>query len=253
MTAIHKDAELAPRDIVARAIHRQIVSGQPVFLDCREAIGADFANHFPTVFAACQAAGIDPAIQPIPVAPAAHYHMGGSASDEHGRSSLPGLWVAGECAATGLHGANRLASNSLLEGLVFGARVAEDVRDQLAQGPSRGAPPAPQRFASPAPPHVLRSAMSRDVALERNAEGLRAALAVIARLQTTSSEPALLNMTAAAKLVTTAALARHESRGGHWRSDYPRTRKAGARTFMTLADADRIAASVEALPHRANK
>jgi L-aspartate oxidase len=253
MTAIHKDAELAPRDIVARAIHRQIVSGQPVFLDCREAIGADFANHFPTVFAACQAAGIDPAIQPIPVAPAAHYHMGGIASDEHGRSSLPGLWVAGECAATGLHGANRLASNSLLEGLVFGARVAEDVRDQLAQGPSRGAPPAPQRFASPAPPHVLRSAMSRDVALERNAEGLRAALAVIARLQTTSSEPALLNMTAAAKLVTTAALARHESRGGHWRSDYPRTRKAGARTFMTLADADRIAASVEALPHRANK
>jgi len=253
MTAIHKDAELAPRDIVARAIHRQIVSGQPVFLDCREAIGADFANHFPTVFAACQAGGIDPAIQPIPVAPAAHYHMGGIASDEHGRSSLPGLWVAGECAATGLHGANRLASNSLLEGLVFGARVAEDVRDQLAQGPSRGAPPAPQRFASPAPPHVLRSAMSRDVALERNAEGLRAALAVIARLQTTSSEPALLNMTAAAKLVTTAALARHESRGGHWRSDYPRTRKAGARTFMTLADADRIAASVEALPHRANK
>jgi len=253
MTEIHRDAELAPRDIVARAIHRQIVSGQQVFLDCREAIGADFANHFPTVFAACQAAGIDPAIQPIPVAPAAHYHMGGIASDEHGRSSLPGLWVVGECAATGLHGANRLASNSLLEGLVFGARVADDVRGQLAQSALRGAPPAPQRFASPAPPHVLRSAMSRDVALERNAEGLRAALEVIARLQTTSSEPALLNMTAAAKLVTAAALARHESRGGHWRSDYPRTRKTGARTFMTLADADRIAADVEARPHRANK
>jgi L-aspartate oxidase len=253
MTAIHRHAELAPRDIVARAIHRQIVSGQPVFLDCREAIGASFASHFPTVFAACQAAGIDPATQLIPVAPAAHYHMGGIASDEHGRSSLPGLWVVGECAATGLHGANRLASNSLLEGLVFGERVANDVRGQLAQGALRGAPPAPPRFASPAPPHVLRSAMSRDVALERNAEGLRSALDVIARLQTTSSEPALLNMTAAAKLVTAAALARHESRGGHWRSDYPRDEKTGTRTFMTLADADRIAANVEALPNRANK
>ena len=253
MTAIHKDAELAPRDIVARSIHRQIVSGQPVFLDCREAIGASFASHFPTVFAACQAAGIDPATQMIPVAPAAHYHMGGIASDEHGRSSLPGLWVVGECAATGLHGANRLASNSLLEGLVFGERVANDVRGQLAQGPSRGAPPAPPRFASPAPPHVLRSAMSRDVALERNADGLRSALDVIARLQTTSSEPALLNMAAAAKLVTAAALARQESRGGHWRSDYPQTDKTGTRTLMTLADADRIAATVEALPDRASK
>jgi len=205
------------------------------------------------VFAACQAAGIDPAIQPIPVAPAAHYHMVGIASDEHGRSSLPGLWVVGECAATGLHGANRLASNSLLEGLVFGERVANDVRGRLAQGPLRGAPPAPPRFASPAPPHVLRSAMSRDVALELNEDGLRSALDVIGRLQTTSSEPALLNMTAAAKLVTAAALARHESRGGHWRSDYPQTEKVGVRTFMTLADADRIAASVETLPHRANK
>jgi L-aspartate oxidase len=253
MTAIHKDAELAPRDVVARAIHRQIVSGQPVFLDCREAIGAHFASHFPTVFAACQAAGIDPATQMIPVAPAAHYHMGGIASDAHGRSSLPGLWAVGECAATGLHGANRLASNSLLEGLVFGARVADDVRDQLAQGALRGAPPAPPRFASPAPPHVLRSAMSRDVALERNAEGLRSALEVIARLQTTSSEPALVNMTAAAKLVTAAALARHESRGGHWRSDYPHTEKIGARTLMTLADADRIAADMDAAPQRANK
>lgn len=244
MTAIHKDAELAPRDVVARAIHRQIVSGQNVFLDCRQAIGASFAAHFPTVHGACMAAGIDPATQPIPVAPAAHYHMGGIASDASGRSSLPGLWVVGECAATGLHGANRLASNSLLEGLVFGARVADDVRGHLAGGPLRGAPPAPPRFASPAPPHVLRSAMSRDVALERNEQGLRSALAVIARLETTSQEPALLNMTAATKLVTAAALVRTESRGGHWRSDYPQTDKAAIRTFMTLADADRIASQV---------
>jgi L-aspartate oxidase len=186
------------------------------------------------------------------VAPAAHYHMGGIATDCHGRASLPGLWAVGECASTGLHGANRLASNSLLEGLVFGARVADDVRGHLAAGAMRGMPPAPERFASPAPPHVLRGAMSRDVALERNEDGLRHALGVIARLETTSAEPALLNMTAAAKLVTAAALARTESRGGHWRSDYPQT-AAATRTFMTLADAERIAANVEALPRRARK
>ncbi|MDB5739742.1 MAG: nadB [Alphaproteobacteria bacterium] len=253
MTRIHNDAELAPRDIVARAIHRQIVSGQKVYLDCREAIGADFSRHFPTVFAACMAAGIDPAVQPIPVAPAAHYHMGGIASDAAGRSSLPGLWVVGECAATGLHGANRLASNSLLEGLVFGARVADDVRGGLQAGAMRGLPPAPQRFAAPAPPHVLRQAMSRDVALERDADGLRAALAVIGRLENTSTEPALLNMSAAARLVTAAALERQESRGGHWLTDFPQTAANAERTFMTLADADRIADENQVQKRRASQ
>jgi len=253
MTHIHNDAELAPRDIVARAIHRQIVSGHKAYLDCRAAIGADFAAHFPTVYAACMSGGIDPATQLIPVAPAAHYHMGGIASDAQGRSSLPGLWVVGECASTGLHGANRLASNSLLEGLVFGARVADDVRGHLAAGAMRGLPPAPQRFASPAPPHVLRQAMSRDVALERDADGLRAALDVIARVERTSFEPTLLNMTAAAKLVTAGALARQESRGGHWRTDYPATDAKGSRTFMTLEDAQRIADAAHDLPKRASK
>jgi L-aspartate oxidase len=238
MPSVHADAELAPRDVVARAIHRQIASGHRVFLDCRDAIGEQFAAHFPTVYAACMSGGIDPMRQPIPVAPAAHYHMGGIASDALGRSSLPGLWVAGECAATGLHGANRLASNSLLEGLVFGARVARDIKGMLLAATAHGLPPAPTAFALPAPPHVLRAAMNRHVGLERNAEGLNEALAVIARLeQSSGGEPALLNMLAAARLVTAAALARKESRGGHWRSDFPLTQNAGARTFMTLPDA----------------
>ncbi len=239
MSAVHKDGELAPRDIVARAIHRQIAGGHKVFLDCREAIGAKFAAHFPTVNAACLSAGIDPALQPIPVAPAAHYHMGGIASDAHGRTSLEGLWVAGECASTGLHGANRLASNSLLEGLVFGARVADDVKGTLKSGDMRGLPPAPAGLALAAPPHVLRAAMSSLVGLERSAQGLGESLAVIERLERHAGGD-LVNMLAAARMVASAALARTESRGAHWRSDFPGTAKTGTRSFLTLAQAARI-------------
>jgi L-aspartate oxidase len=252
MTGLHPDAELAPRDVVARAIHRQIAAGHSAFLDCRQAIGADFANHFPTVYQTCISAGIDPAAQPIPVAPAAHYHMGGIASDSRGRCSLDGLWVAGECAGTGLHGANRLASNSLLEGLVFGARAAADIKDARQPGQARSLPPAPQITPLSAPPHVLRKAMTMQVGMERDAAGLGNALATIARLErSVGGEPALLNMLATAKLVTAGALVRNESRGGHWRSDYPVTAKTGARSFMTLGDADRIAAGAPAPMRRA--
>ncbi|HEY2071466.1 MAG TPA: L-aspartate oxidase [Rhizomicrobium sp.] len=238
MPAIHPDAELAPRDVVARAIHREIARGHTVFLDCREALGASFADHFPTVYAACQSAGIDPATQPIPVAPAAHYHMGGIASDGRGRSSLGGLWAVGECASTGLHGANRLASNSLLEALVFGARVADDVTGVTTTRPTRFQPPAPARFAAPPPPRALRETMTRNVGLERDDAGLRAALDTIDAVERAGNgEPSLLNMTAAARLVTTAALARHESRGGHFRTDYPQTDTEAKRSFLTLSDA----------------
>ena len=239
MISVHPDAELAPRDVVARALHRRIATGSHVFLDCRAAIGTEFAPHFPTVYAACMAAGIDPVHQPIPVAPAAHYHMGGIASDARGRSSLPGLWVVGECAATGLHGANRLASNSLLEGLVFGAHAADDIKASVVQGTARGEPPAPKAFGLPAPPHVLRAAMTRHAGLERDANGLGELLEIIGRLEQTA-EPALLNMLASARLVAAGALARQESRGGHWRHDFPLSAKNAARTFMTLADARNI-------------
>jgi L-aspartate oxidase len=242
MTAVHADAELAPRDIVARAIHRQIAGGHRVYLDCRDAVGAAFADRFPTVFATCRSAGIDPAVQPIPVAPAAHYHMGGIASDAQGRTSLEGLWAVGECAATGLHGANRLASNSLLEGLVFGARVAEDVRGLLAAGTDRPLPPAPLPAALQPPPRLLREAMSRHAGLERDAAGLTQLLDVIARIEKAGNgDAALLNITAAARLVAAAALARQESRGSHWRSDFPATDAQGQRTVLTLAAAQALA------------
>ena len=243
MLSVHADAELAPRDIVARALHREIARGHCVFLDCRETIGAGFAARFPTVYAACLEGGIDPVTMPIPVAPAAHYHMGGIATDHYGRASLGSFWAVGECASTGLHGANRLASNSLVEALVFGARAAKDVRGRIAARPARGEPPIPSHFAASPPPHVLRDAMTEFVGLERDREGLLSALNTIAGIERAGApEPSLLNMTATAKLVTVAALARHESRGAHFRSDYPWTNAAGARSFLTLPEADKIAA-----------
>ncbi|HEX6861430.1 MAG TPA: L-aspartate oxidase, partial [Thermoanaerobaculia bacterium] len=130
----HPDRELAPRDVVARAIWRRLMAGRQVFLDAREAVGDEFPERFPTVFELCQRHGLDPRKELMPVAPAAHYHMGGIDVDGQGRTSLYGLWACGEVSSTGVHGANRLASNSLLEALVFGSRVAEDLRDQTGRG-----------------------------------------------------------------------------------------------------------------------
>src|SRR6202030_1690845 len=131
-----------PRDIVARGVFAEIAAGRGAFLDARSALGARFAEKFPTVYASCLASGIDPATQPIPVAPAAHYHMGGIAVDAQGRTSLKGLWAGGEVSSTGAHGANRLASNSLLEAVVYAARIAEDIGGSTFAGPAR-APSAP--------------------------------------------------------------------------------------------------------------
>src|SRR6202043_1228998 len=137
MLARHPLAELAPRDIVARGVFAEIAAGHGAFLDAREALGAHVAEKFPTVYASCMAAGIDPAKQPIPVAPAAHYHMGGISVDAHGRTSLKGLWAGGEVSSTGAHGANRLASNSLLEAVVYAARIAEDIEGHAIAAPVR--------------------------------------------------------------------------------------------------------------------
>jgi L-aspartate oxidase len=250
MPDVHPDAELAPRDIVARAVFAHRSRGRTVFLDCRQAIGARFAERFPTVYASCRARGLDPATDPIPVAPAAHYHMGGIAVDSHGRSSITGLWACGEVASTGLHGANRLASNSLLEALVFAPRVAADVREcGLSAGPSPRFPlPTTLPEAASADPDLisrLRTLSGASLGVVRNEEGLRHVLAFLAEIERRAAtlSSSTRNRLTIARLIGAAALQRRESRGSHFRSDYPLPSAAWKRrSFLTLSDAERIAA-----------
>lgn len=252
MPRLHPDTELAPRDIVARGVFAEIAAGRGAFLDARAAIGAAFAKKFPTVHAACMSAGLDPARAPIPVAPAAHYHMGGVATDMRGRTSLKGLWAAGEVASTGLHGANRLASNSLLEAVVFGARVADDIRTAFRDAQTHAAQEQP--LADPSGPddmRELRALMSARVGVIRDEAGLSAALADILRIAHEAVSPAAANMATAALLVAAAAFRRRESRGGHCRSDFPQTDAPAQRTFITLGDARAIAHSATGMTHHA--
>ncbi|MDD9731478.1 L-aspartate oxidase [Mameliella sp. AT18] len=226
-------AELAPRDVVARAIAAQIARGSRVFLDARPALGAGFAKRFPGIARLCQAVGIDPAQQPIPVRPAAHYHMGGIHTDTHARTSLSGLWAIGECAATGLHGANRLASNSLLEAVVMGQRAAQDIAGQPAARP-RGASLSPVSLPPVANSAAVRRTVSENLGLLRDDKSLRAALAALLPLAQgtgASADPAIIGLA-----IATFALLREESRGAHARTDYPDPLPGSTSCRMTLDD-----------------
>ena len=230
MAALHPDAELAPRDVVARAIHAERSAGRRTFLDAREAVGAHFPEAFPTVFAACRSAGVDPRLEPIPVAPACHYHMGGILTDADGATSAPGLFAAGECASSGVHGANRLASNSLLEAAVFGTRAGRAAARRIA------APRAPARTVRledlpPGDLGVLRRAMSREAGVVRDAEGLTRLLDLLDALAVRHGQAAPL---VAARLVAECALDRRESRGAHFRADHPATAVDARRTLVSL-------------------
>lgn len=246
MLRLDPKGELAPRDIVARGVFSEITSGRGAFLDCRQAIGAEFPTAFPTVYELCRAAGIDPVTQPIPIAPAAHYHMGGVATDLLGRTSLEGLWAVGEVASTGLHGANRLASNSLLEAVVLGARVADDIAKLVS--PARAFPIArTYRAAKDKPLNEerrnrlvarLRRTMSEHVGVIRNGLGLEQALAVLREIGEEGGDDGLIaNMALTSEFVAACALLRTESRGAHFRSDYPDpVARLAHRSAVTLSD-----------------
>ena len=248
-------AELAPRDVVARAIFAQLASGETVFLDARAALGQRFATCFPSVAALCGKVGLDPGRDLIPVRPAAHYHMGGVKVDRRGRASIEGLWACGEVASTGLHGANRLASNSLIESLAFARWVAEDILGTAStvRADLASPPPLAQTKASPACDTAMdgyamsmtdiRVLMTKRVGVVREARGLQEAIRLLSRRVTgapgSNSDPALV-----ALLVATAAFARRESRGAHFRSDHPALGTV-RHTEMTLASALAAAAALQ--------
>jgi L-aspartate oxidase len=251
MAGVHPMGDLAPRDVVAAAIDARLkATGDPcVYLDARGI--ADFTSRFPTVTAACHAAGIDPVRELIPVVPGAHYSCGGVVTDVEGRTELPGLFAAGEVARTGMHGANRLASNSLLEGLVVGGRAGRGAAAHAAAvGPAHARLTEPVDFRALGRGELQR-AMTRGASVVRDAGGLR-------RLIETLSEAALrrtaqradvedLALTLTARALAAAALAREESRGCHTRADYPHTAADEARSSVVRLADDEATVHLEAL------
>ncbi len=248
MVSEHPAAEMAPRDVVARAIEKRTRAGHHVYLDLRPVLIGGHSASFPQAIEASKRAGFNPETEPLPVIPVAHYHMGGIQTDRRGRTSIDGLWACGEVAATGVHGANRLASNSLLEAMVYARRVAADIRSH--PGSRKKAP-----LLAPAAPNVpansacaelkrifdaTRELMSRHVGVLRSGDGLETAFSQLSKFDRQllvlsdryvphdpSSADTVVrwsetrNLLLIARLVTLAALQREESRGAHYRDDHP--------------------------------
>ncbi|WP_257165981.1 L-aspartate oxidase [Bradyrhizobium sp. SRS-191] len=248
----HPLVDLAPRDTVARGVLAELAAGRGAFLDARDVLDDDVAERYPMLHRACVGAGLDPTRQPIPVAPAAHFHMGGIAVDGSGRSSIDGLWAAGEAAATATDGANHIAGNALLAALVFANRIADDI-----SGRTFATCPALSGLAIAEPVgadpmlnvRTLREIMTSQVGVIRDEEGLAEAIGTIARLERNIIDPALRNMATAALLIATAAWSRRESRGAHCRADCPAENPSFAqRTMTTLVAAREIADELAARP-----
>jgi L-aspartate oxidase len=233
-------AELEPRDIVSRAVWRHMTEGHRVFLDARVALGAGFAARFPAIDALCRAAGIDAGAARIPIRPAAHYHMGGIAVDADGRTSVAGLWACGEAASTGLHGANRLASNSLLEAAVTGQAVARDISGTQAGRPAPLVKLTVPLGMTPGPDVApVRQVLSRHAGVLREAAGLAHAAADLLPMADghgPSADPALLGL-----MMVVAMHRRTESRGGHARTDFPEKARGLARREMLTWEQARVA------------
>ncbi len=256
--------DLATRDIVARAVFAHVSAGRQVYLDTASALGEAFTEEFPTVTAACRAAGIDPTRELVPVRPAAHYHMGGLLVDGSGRTTVAGLWASGEVASTGLHGANRLASNSLLEAMAYGPWIADDIAADVTESPSAGAlrrralraahALTPRGSSHHHPTEAAsrmrtRQLLAGHVGVLRDGDGLATALDLLAPGCLTDDHALV------ATLLTHGAMLRQESRGAHFRTDHPEPTShtepaAAAHTLLTLADAAELDSSLSHHSHR---
>jgi L-aspartate oxidase len=252
MVGQHELAELAPRDVVAKGIMRRMqeTGAAHMLLDARHFGPRMWQERFPTILAACRAHGIDPVTQPVPVAPAAHYASGGVRTDLHGRTTVPGLYACGEVACTGVHGANRLASNSLLEGLVFAERIAVDI---AAHPASPGEPvvpgPAAEALLASEARYEVQRIMTAGAGVLRSAESLAVAAGALERLHTAAvesydrdgktAEPCVetweaTNLSLVARVLVAAARRREETRGCHWREDRPDRDDAGWRRHLVV-------------------